>query len=251
MPNIKNYCLGRKAVIRDSRTLKLSNYLTIALPPPPAQIDWTQNTSEWGMMKNDQLGCCTIAAAAHAIQIWSKNSSLEITVTDDDILAAYEAWDGYNPADPTTDTGGIELNVLNNFKKLGLAQHKLLAFASILTANTIEVQQAISLFGGIYIGVGLPLSAQTQGVWDVDVTADADTTAPWSWGGHAVFVVAYDQVGLTCITWGILKKMTWAFWHKYCDEAYALIGQDWFSSSGVDPTGLNISQLEMDLQQIH
>ena len=247
--NIVAGCLGRKAVQHDSRTLKLSNYLTTALAPPPPAKDWTAGQSNWGVMLNNSLGDCTIAGAAHAIQVWSKNSLTESTVTDADVLAAYEAWDGYNPANPATDNGGIELNVLNNWRNLGLAGHKLTAFASVTPSNQTEVQQAINLFGGVYIGVSLPITAQSQNIWDVDLTRGVQSE-PGSWGGHCVFVVAYDQTGLTCITWGTLKKMTWAFWHNYCDEAYALFGQDWVNAKSMAPSGFDAEQLLADLSAI-
>src|SRR5580692_6287960 len=124
-------CLGRKAVITDSRTLKMASYLGPQLPPSPASVDWTKGKSSWGMMLNDKLGCCTIAGCAHAIQLWSNSVGQEITIPDSDVLATYEQWDGYNPSDPNTDNGGIELNVLNQWKNKGLFGHQLLAFGAV------------------------------------------------------------------------------------------------------------------------
>ena len=60
--------LGKKATRRDPHTLRLGKYLTPALPAPPASIDWSRSVTEWGMMLNDTLGCCTIAACGHAVQ---------------------------------------------------------------------------------------------------------------------------------------------------------------------------------------
>jgi len=238
--------LGRKAIKTDTRTLRLARYLTSGLPAAPVAVDWTKGIKDFGMMLNDQLGNCTIAGLGHAIQIWSANIGTETTVTDADILAAYEQWDGYNPSDPSTDQGGVELDVLTDFKKNGLAGRRLIAFADPSVMNLEEVRQAINLFGGVYIGVSLPLSAQDQGIWDVASGYDGE---PGSWGGHAVFVCAYDQDGFTCITWGQLKKMTVAFWRKYIDEAHALLGADWMSTTG-SPAGFNLLQLQEDLAQI-
>ena len=47
------------------------------------------------------------------------------------------------------------------------------------------------------------------------------------WGGHCVVVPQYDADGLTCITWGGLKRMTWAWWLKYVDEAHSLLIDAW------------------------
>jgi len=70
---------------------------------------------------------------------------------------------------------------------------------------------------------------------------------PGSWGGHAVFVPAYDARGLICITWGALKRMTWEFWAAYCDEAYALLSPDWQMPNTQAPGGIDWSALVADM----
>ncbi len=240
--------LGRKAIKTDSRTLKLARYLTATLPPAPPAADSTKGITEWGMMLNDKLGCCTIAAVGHAIQVWSANAATEVTVPDSQVLHYYEKWDGYKPKDPSTDQGGVELDVLNDWQKGGFDKHKLVAFADPAFANLEEIQQSISLFGGVYIGISLPLTAQKQTVWDV-VPGGAPDTKKGSWGGHAVFVPAYDANGFTCITWGELKTMTVAFWNEYVDEAHALLSSDWLAAKG-SPSGFDMAQLQADLSAI-
>jgi hypothetical protein len=240
--------LGRKAVKTDSRTLRLARYLAPALPAPPTACDWTHGIANWGMMLNDQLGCCTIAGCAHAVQVWSANTGKTITLPDATVESYYEQWDGYNPQHPNTDRGGFELDVLKNWRQQGLAGNALLAFADPQAANLDEVRQSIALFGGVYIGLSLPLTAQKQEVWDVVNHAGAKGR-PGSWGGHCVFVPKYDGQSFTCITWGGLKTMTVAFWNTYCDEAHALLGQDWLAANG-SPSGFNQAQLVADLGAI-
>jgi hypothetical protein len=250
--------LGRKALKTDSRTLMLARYMTSALKAPPAKCDWTKGIADWGMMLNgpeptepqfpNGLGDCTIAGLAHAIQVWTANNGSMTTVPDATILSYYEKFDGYVLGNPKTDNGGVELDVLNNFQKNGFAGHPLLAFADPKVANLTQVRQAISLFGGVYIGLSLPVTAQTQKVWDVSAQGGANAK-PGSWGGHCVFVAAYDQKTFTCITWGKLQTMTVAFWNKYCDEAHALLSPMWISGKGA-PNGFNLAQLKADLQAI-
>ena len=244
--------LGRKAIKTDSRTLKLGKY-TKGLPPVPPKVDWTKGITEWGMMLNRDLHDCTIAGLGHAIQVWSANTTGEVTIPDDVILSYYEKWDGYNPADPTSDKGGAELTVMNLWKKSEFAGHKLLAFADLAVGNLDEIRQAILLFGGVYVGVNLPNTASPQIVagqpWDVVTPASADTVVG-SWGGHGVFVPAYDQDGFTCITWGVLQKMTPAFWHAYVDEAHVMLSADWLEKHG-SPAGFDLAQLKADLAKIH
>jgi hypothetical protein len=240
--------LGRKAIKTDSRTLALADYLTPALPPPPPAADWTKNNASWGMMLNDTLGDCTIAGVAHAVQVWTANTGTMVTTPDPVVLNYYEQWDGYNPSNPSSDAGGVELDVLNDWQESGFNGHPLLAFADPKPAHVVEIQQSIALFGGVYIGLALPLTAQKQDVWDVVPHAGADAKKG-SWGGHCVFVPKYDAHSFTCITWGQLKTMTLAFWIKYCDEAHTLLSQDWIESNG-SPVGFDLAQLQADLKAI-
>lgn len=241
--------LGRKAVKTDTRTLELAKYLKSTLPPPPPAKDWTSGIASWGMMLNDQLGDCTIAGVGHAIQVWTANNGGIVTVPDSVIESFYESWDGYVPGDPNTDKGGVELDVLADWRKQAVAGHALVAFADPKVANLAEVRQAITLFGGVYIGLSLPITAQKQDVWDVVKGGGADAKKG-SWGGHCVFVPKYDETSFTCITWGQLKTMTVAFWKEYCDEAHALLGQDWLKAQG-SPAGFDEAQLQADLAAIH
>ena len=240
--------LGRKAIKTDTRTLMLSKYLTSKLPPPPPATDWTKGVAAWGMMMNDTLGDCTIAGVGHAVQVWSAETGAMATVPDKMIQGYYEKWDGYVPGDPSTDHGGVELDVLNSWRKQGFDGHKLLAFADAKATNLVEIRQAITLFGGVYIGLALPLTAQKQDVWDV-VKDGGSKAEKGSWGGHCVFVPKYDAKSFTCITWGQPKTMTLAFWKKYCDEAHALLGQNWLNAKG-SPAGFNRAQLQADLSAI-
>ena len=248
MADHSNMRLGRKAIKSDSRTLALADYLMPGLPPPPEVADWTKGITSWGMMLNDKLGDCTIAGAAHALQVWSANTGNMVTVPDDTIQNYYQQWDGYVPGNPGTDNGGIELDVLNDWQKQGFAGNTLMAFADPKPANMDQIRQSIYIFGGVYIGLALPVTAQKQDVWDV-VPRGGANAKPGSWGGHCVFVPKYDQNGLTCITWGGLKTMTMAFWKKYCDEAHTLLDQAWLTAKGA-PNGFNQDQLQTDLHAI-
>jgi hypothetical protein len=128
--------LGKRPQRHDVRTLKLARYLTGAgqAQPlqPPASVDYTHGMQDWGMMLNDRLGCCTISAVGHAVQTWTANAlGRELTVPDSSILEYYEKWDGYNPADPATDQGGVEIDVLNDWRQQGFGGVSLDAYVAI------------------------------------------------------------------------------------------------------------------------
>jgi hypothetical protein len=241
--------LGKKPAHHDPRTLQMANYLE--LPAIPATQDWTKKAaSNWGMMLNDKLGDCTCAAVGHIIQAWSANAEAkEIVLPDQAILKTYEAVTGYRPDDPSTDRGAVELDVLRYWRKTGVGGYKIDAFVALEPKNHAHIQAAVDLFGGAYIGLALPLSAQTQKVWSVPPGGPSGNAAPGSWGGHAVVVEAYDAHGLTIITWGQPKRMTWSFWDAYCDEAYACLSELWAGKKPA-PSGFNLAALKGDLKQV-
>ena len=231
--------LGRKAVKTDSRTLRMARYLTAVLPPPPVTVDWTKGKTDWGMLKNDTLGDCTIAGALHAIMGWQLQFGNQASFTDEDALTYYEKFDGYNPSDPSTDQGGCLLDVLNDWKQQSINGHMVTAFTLVDQNNITEVKQALALFGPLYCGLNLPNSVWGQTEWTVTDDTSID-------GGHCVVLIGYNETGPVAISWGALYQMTWQFFSAYFDELYAVISMDWFTN-GADPTGIDLSQLTADL----
>lgn len=244
--------LGKKSPKIDRRTLQLANYLdTAQIPTIPTQFDWSGKVPSWPMYSNDQIGDCTIASVGHQIMAWTANASAEITPSDHDIITAYSAVSGYDPQTGEGDNGAVELDVLNYWRRNGIAGHKIYAYASLQLRNHSHIKAACYLFGGVYIGLMLPLTARDQAIWTVPNGGLHGNGRPGSWGGHAVPVLAWDAYYLTCVTWGRLQRMTWDFWSKYCDEAYAVLSQDFIDSKGIAPNAVNWNALQQDLKNIH
>jgi hypothetical protein len=215
------------------------------LPPPPATLDMSGKVGTLGMMLNDSIGDCTIAAVGHGIQVWTGNAvnGTPVVVPDATILSVYETLSGYDPSAPSSDVGCVFVNVLAYWESNGIGGHKIEHFAALDVLNQSQVKEAFWLFGGGYLGIALPVSAQTQTVWDVPAGGVTGDGAPGSWGGHAVAVVGYNATGPLVITWGSIKQMTWAFFTTYVDEAYALLSKDW---STANPLGFDDSVLSFD-----
>lgn len=243
--------LGKATPVHDPRTLLLANYIKATLPPAPVQYAYATDigATSWGMMGNDKIGDCTCAAAGHLIMEWTDDNGQLVTPPDTAIIAAYSAITGYNPATGANDNGAVELNVLKYWRKTGIAGHQITAFAALEPQNDNHVMQGVYLFGGCYIGLALPVSAQQQTVWSVPPGGATGDGKPGSWGGHAVPVIGYDNDGLTLITWGAIKRMTWSFWNTYCDESYVIISPD-FVSNKPAKNGFDLAALEQDLKDI-
>ena len=105
------------------------------------------------------------------------------------------------------------------------------------------------MFGGIYFGAGLPVSAQGQenGLWDL-ITGNG--TEPYSWGGHAMNVVDTRPNELVAVTWGHLQRISWTWWDRYVDEAYAVLEEDYVGEDRRSPQGFSLKKLADDIKAI-
>jgi hypothetical protein len=219
---------------------------TVQLPPPPAECKYSVSLAHLGPMANNDIGDCTCAAVGHAVQVWTSSASAEVVLPDPVIIDLYTKF-GYVQGDPNSDNGAAATDVLLYWYKNPVAGHALNGFASIRPGNRTSIRDAIYLFGVCYLGVQLPLTAQT-GDWILPV--GQTLTGNWergSWGGHAIPACDYDENTLTVISWGKLVKVGWNWLDAYCDEAYALLSKDWIEQSGSSPPGFDWLALQNDM----
>jgi hypothetical protein len=243
LPTCKFGPLGRLSV--DTAKLhslpRLSAFMSRALAPPPALCNYLSGITNWGPMLNDRIGDCTCATAGHMRMGWSAAAKgTPVAVADADILTAYEAVSGYNPATGANDSGAACVNVLDYWQTVGIAGNKIAGYVAIDPTNATEVMQAIYLFGGVYAGINLPKSAEDQ--------TDAGQVWDLTWfspilGGHAIPYLAYGQGGVTAVTWGKQQPASWRFVAHQTDELYAIIDTDFLDAAGKTPTGLDYAGL--------
>lgn len=248
--------LGARAPRIDPRTLKLSKYNKL-LAPVPTNSGLISAVASWPMFLNDSIGDCAEAAWAHMIEQWTQYAGKFQLPTDAYVLDLYEAVTGYNPNNPNSDQGTVLIDLLNYLRKQGLIE----AYVAIDWTNKTEVQQAVYYFGGAYLGFALPISAQqpVQGLngfpaW-LRLPNLSGVNAPGSWGGHCVPILGYGvdnfgHEGMEVITWGQIYDMTYPFLNQTGTECYAILTPDWVEADGNSPTGLNTSQLLVDLALI-
>jgi hypothetical protein len=244
---MSNYRFGKHAAKHDYRTLRFKNYVTPELQPPPDALNvltrvyqnlkTSDPTSLFPMDGNDALGDCTIAGLAHAITTYRALTGKKSIMSKTSVVKLYRKLTGGE------DTGLNELDVLNYWRKNVVSGDEILAFASIDPKNHQHVEQAIQLFGGVYLGF------QCQ----QNCVEEFSAKKPWTPGpltndGHAVYAVAYDRTGVTVLTWGNTQPGTWAWWDECVDEAYAILPPE-----AKDPKfapGFNLAQLQADLSDV-
>lgn len=244
--------LGKLPPRSDPRTLRFASYFatTDVTPryqaPPPAR-DWADHSHAFDVLGNDRVGNCAFAAQAHLVQCFAAANGLAAIISKQAVMDAYSRVTGYQPADPATDRGTVMLDALGDWRKNGIDGHKIAAYVKVEPSRR-EIEAAINLCGGIYVGAALPIAAQHQTVWDVAPAGGHDRTfTPGSWGGHALAIVGYSRTGLVGVTWGKLRTMTWEWAFSYVDELYAPISNDWISGATPAPNGFELGRLRSDL----
>jgi hypothetical protein len=157
---------GKLPPKRDYRTLRFKTYLKAELAAPPPQFNVLNQvynqlgiddpTVLFPMDGNDTYGDCTIAALAHASTVYDG------LVGTSDIMAATDLTKLYFQLTGGTDSGLDELKVLNYWQSTGVGGEKILAFTSIDPKNHTNIQLAIQLFGGVYLGFQVQQDALAQ-----------------------------------------------------------------------------------------
>jgi TIR domain len=253
--------LGRLPRSFDSRIPHYSALVARrTLPSPPPEIDYTKGMPvNLGMMLSNTLGVCTCAAFYHARQVWSFNASKGKSMeTDPDSVVEklYELACGYKPQQGGEGPGGNIQHVLEYLLRKGApvgpqgqGRYKINAFVEVDPRNTDDVKRTINDCGLVYIGFSVPqyivpTKRAPPAVWDVE-TADTQIV-----GGHAVVLPGYTGAGARVISWGQYYTMTWAFFAKYVDEAYAISDNFWVNSVGRTPGGLTVTELEQQMQAL-
>ncbi|MEV8638075.1 hypothetical protein AB0395_41130 [Streptosporangium sp. NPDC051023] len=220
--------------------LKLAPFLR-ALPAVPPVVDYLSKVTGWPMYANDQVGDCTVAAAGHMVQAWTRyGRGATVTVTEADVIRAYSAVTGYDPARPETDQGAVMQDVLGYWRRVGVGGHRIVAFAAVNPADLGEVRAALHLFGHVYVGANLPASALAQ--FEQGRSWSPVPGSPIA-GGHAINVGYVSARSLRAVTWGRVQSMTTAWWRCYVEEAWVAISPEWLSTAGRTPTGLDLAGL--------
>jgi hypothetical protein len=231
------YRLGKLPATHLAGVGSLGDYVAGKLPPPPASVS-VPNAS-YPMDGNDQYGDCTIAGAAHLVAAWDAELSEKDTVPDaPSVIATYEQLTG------GPDTGLNENNVLTYWRGTGLFGEEIAAYAPVDTKDIVGLHQAVAFYGGAYLGIACPESAQQQFA----------ANQPWTYvpkspieGGHCIVALGYTDTALLCATWGGIAEVTYPFLAHYMDEAWAIISHQ-FVEAGRGPE-LDLQTLEADLDQ--
>lgn len=252
--------LGRRRPISHGPRLSLKNYLDMSKIPPAPDCDYT-SAAQPGLsdvLLNDRLGDCTCAGIGHVIDLVNCNAGTIVRVTDDQVLALYEAACNYNPNDPSSDQGGDEPTVLNYMADKGLdgnGLHKFVGSINVDACNQAEVRWAQWALGNLYFGEEMPedyvdpFPSGSGFVWDVAGESDPDN-------GHCFVGCGSNSQGVIIDTWGLLGIQTYAAIGKYAmrssnGELHSILTKEWLNSATQKtPSGFAYNDLVSDLRAI-
>jgi len=244
-----SYRLGRRPPHspQTAPRLLLGRYLRGPLPTTPPVVDWVSQVSNWPMYGNDRWGDCVFAMIGHAIEATTAyGHGSAVSVSDQDVLAAYSAVTGFDPAagppgQNPTDQGTIIQDALSYWRRVGIGGHRIAAFAQVDVHNPAEVNRALWLFGHLMLGVNLPNAAFAQfdrrEAWHL--VADDGGIA----GGHAVNLGYDANAGFKVVTWARVQPFSAVWWGRYVEEAWVVISPEWLTAAGMNPAGIGLSAL--------
>ena len=215
---------GRLAARRPVGLADLDAYLVSPLPPPPPSVP--APTAAWGMLGNGPdpsltvgggrpLGDCTIAGVVHLrMAVACRVGDVEVFPDADSVAETYlQLAHG-------RDTGLVEADVLHTWHTTGLFADRSLGYAPLNWRDPTALRQGIAVFGGVYLGVAMPVSAQAQFAAGEPWTVGGDRRIV---GGHCVVAVGYDPDWLFVATWGTVQRVAWGWLAAYGEEGWAVV----------------------------
>lgn len=232
----------------------------IAQPPIPEVLSWRKGMPAFlgGMCNapdpaNPQLpvvGDCTNAGAGHLQQVWTFNAGGQmITRPDMKVIQGYEESCGYVLGDPSTDNGGLLVNVLKYWMTTGMpnadgSREKILGFFKVDPQDGDDVRRVIAECGGLYGGALIPE------VWSSINQGDRWVADGPGIDGHCITGFGYDEQDIECHSWGFDIPTATPVFSRYFDELYAVVSGEWIEKTGKTPFGMTLADLMASLDQL-
>lgn len=231
--------LGRGPVVRPALACLHTYFDGVGLPVAPDMCEWAMKI-QYPLALNGTYGDCVIAGHVHLSQaVAQENGGTYVYPGDPAVQTEYFALTG------GADTGLVESSFLATARQTPVLGSQVDVFCPFDHTNLNEVKSVINAFGGAFLGVALPQSAEQQfpGNW---------TVVPGSpiLGGHCVVAIGYDANGVYIVTWGQVVQVTWEWFTTYVEEAYAVLYTEQVQQGRGPLENLDIDQLRTDIASL-
>lgn len=237
---MSGFKLGALPAVKPAALDYLDVYAKGRLPSPPAT--WEVPQAVYPIDGNDQYGDCTIAAAAHLLEAW------DVDVHEHDhVPGEKEIVSTYFKLTGGEDTGLVEADVLSTWRRHGLFGGMIQAYCPVNPRNLLQLHQAVAFYGGCYLGIEVPASAQEQfannEMWTYVQGSPIE-------GGHAVPALGYGpHGGLHVATWGGVAVLSAGFLAHFLTEAWVILPHQLVEAKK-DQLGLDLKTLQEDLAKV-
>ncbi|MCE2563410.1 hypothetical protein [Komagataeibacter sp. FNDCF1] len=204
------------------------------------------------MLGNDTLGDCTSAGIGNHLHATGALAGFDVSgITTDAAVRFYSLSTGYVPGNPTTDNGGVEVDVLTTALRDGYALADQTLYPIWGSADPGDLNGVRNIAAGLsaaYLGVQLAQSDMWEDedgnlapVWDTQTPIGHGDTTPGSAGAHCLLLWDYagtaDTDLVTLLTWGSKQKATWRWVRSRIMEAHGLAWGQLHAPGGLYPDG--------------
>jgi hypothetical protein len=230
------YMLGKKpASPLKKKAIRFSDIFNLAkLPTPPQEFGHSELIKNWGMLGNDEFGCCVWASKAHCHMLWSRMGQHVLDqFTTFNVLSDYAAQTGFSASDPESDQGTDMKEAAEYHRKIGVldrakVRRRVSSYINNALGNIEQIAVCAYIFGAVEIGVILSKENMDQfdneQVWTVTGTPV---------GGHCVPIVGRDGNGdFIAISWGRTFRMSPAFIQTQMDEGITYLSDQTINRMG-------------------
>lgn len=223
----------------------------------PAQEDYLAGLTNWQMLGNDVAGDCNAVTWANLRRLTTHYLSTESYPSQDMVWEFYQTQNpGFDPHGDARKNGpgsshdqGMDIQTGLEYLQThgGPDGVKAVAFAKVNHTNTDEVDAALAIFGGLWLGITVLDGNQdefSEGKEWTDIKgAEID-------GGHAIVGGGYTP-DVRFITWGQETGFSPSFWggtvqgQPLVEEAWVVIWPEHFSSKSF-MQNVDLTQLAAD-----
>lgn len=251
-----SYKYGRRPP-KNAPALFLKSFLRSTVPPHPTSEDYLATLSNWQMLGNDVAGDCNAVAWANIRRLTTATLSNEYYPTQAQVWQFYETQNPQFEPNGTVQTNGPGssadqgMDVQTGLEYLqahgGPDGVKAVAFAKVDQSDSAEVDAALAIFGGLWLGITVLDANQQQFAND---QAWTDVSGSPIDGGHAILAGGYTP-DVKFITWAEETRFAPSFWSgstggtPLVEEAWIVIWPEHLGSREF-LQGIDLRQLAAD-----